>query len=84
VRGLSVARQVAVPIFYDGATLDAGYRLDIVVNNAIIMEVKSVDALTAIHRAQLMTYLKLSKLRLRILLNVNVGLFKQGIRRVIL
>ncbi len=84
MRGRSVARQVALPIVCKGTTLDAGYRLDMIVDRAVIIDVKAIDALTEIHRAQLLTYLKLSKLRLGFLLNVNVTLFKQGIRRAIL
>jgi GxxExxY protein len=56
VRGVSLRRQAALPIRYDGVTLDAGYRLDLVVHDAIILEVKSVDALTPLHHAQLLTY----------------------------
>jgi GxxExxY protein len=84
VRGLSLRRQAALPIRYDGVTLDAGYRLDLVVHNAIILEVKSVDALTPLHHAQLLTYLKLSGCRLGFLMNFNVPLFKQGLKRVVL
>ena len=77
-------RQAALPIRYDGATLDVGYRLDLLVADAIILEVKSVDALTPLHQAQLLTYLKLSGCRLGFLMNFNVPLFKQGLKRVVL
>jgi GxxExxY protein len=84
VRGVSLRRQAALPSRYDGVTLDAGYRVDLVVHNAIILEVKSVDALTPLHHAQLLTYLKLSGCRLGFLMNFNVPLFKQGLKRVVL
>ena len=83
-RGLIVERQVALPIIYDGVALEAGYRLDLVVNGLIIIEVKSVEALSRLHEAQILTYLRLSKLPLGFLLNFNVDLFKHGIKRVVL
>jgi GxxExxY protein len=83
-RGLIVRRQVALPIVYEEVALDAGYRLDLLVNEQVIVEIKSVDALTPLHEAQALTYLKLSKLRLALLINFNVPLFKQGVRRLAL
>jgi GxxExxY protein len=83
-RGLNVRRQVALPIVYDGVTLDAGYRIDILVESAVIVEIKAIDLLQPIHHAQLLTYLKLSGLRLGYLMNFNVALFKQGIKRIVL
>ena len=83
-RGLLVRRQVALPITYEGQTLDAGYRVDLLVADAVIVEVKAIDALTRVHQAQILTYLKLSKLRLGLLMNFNVELFKLGVRRVAL
>ena len=83
-RGVSLRRQAALPIRYDGVQLDAGYRLDLVVENAIIVEIKSVDGLTPLHQAQLLTYLKLSGCRLGLLMNFNVPLFKQGLTRLVL
>jgi len=84
VRGVSLRRQAALPIQYDGVMLDAGYRLDLMVHDAIVVEVKAVDALTPLHQAQLLTYLKLSGCRLGFLMNFNVPLFKQGLKRVVL
>ena len=84
VRGVSLRRQAALPIRYDGVMLDAGYRLDLLVDDAIVVEVKAVDALTPLHQAQLLTYLKLSGCRLGFLMNFNVPLFKQGLKRVVL
>lgn len=83
-RGLKFQRQTALPIVYEATQLDAGYRLDLIVENAIITEIKAVDALAPIHEAQLLTYLKLSGCRLGFLINFNVVLFKQGIKRMIL
>lgn len=82
-RGLPVQRQVALPIVYEGEKLDAGYRLDLVIDGAVIIEVKSIDALAPIHDAQVLTYLKLSGLRIGLLMNFNVTLLKQGLRRFV-
>jgi GxxExxY protein len=84
LRGLGVRRQVVLPITYEGSTLDAGYRLDLLVAESVVVEVKAIDALTRLHSAQLLTYLKLSKLRLGFLMNFNVSLFRDGLRRIAL
>jgi GxxExxY protein len=83
-RGVMFQRQVLLPVVYDGFELEAGYRLDLVIDEAVVLEIKSVDALAPIHEAQLLTYLKLSGLRLGFLLNFNVVLMKHGIRRMVL
>ena len=83
-RGHKVESQVAVPIYYDGIQLEAGLRLDIVVDGLAILELKSVDHTLPVHEAQLITYLKLSGIRLGFLLNFNVALMKDGITRRIL
>jgi GxxExxY protein len=83
-RGVHVQRQVALPIFYEGEKLDAGYRLDLVVDGAVIIEIKFIDALAPIHDAQVLTYLKLSGLRVGLLMNFNVAMFKQGLKRFVL
>ncbi len=75
-------RQRPVPVAYRDVRLDCGYRLDLVVDNRLIVELKCVDALGPIHEAQLLTYLKLTKLELGLLINFNVPLLKQGIKRV--
>ena len=80
-RGVQVARQVVQPIEYDGVTIDAGYRMDLLVGGVIVMELKSVEKLLPVHEAQLITYLKLSKKNLGFLVNFNVALIKNGIRR---
>jgi GxxExxY protein len=77
-------RQATLPILYDGLTLDAGYRVDLLVDESLVVAVKSVQALAPIHEAQMLTYLKLSGLRLGLLLNFNVVLMKEGIRRFVL
>jgi len=82
--GLQVERQKPLPVIYDEIKLDAGYRIDILVNNQVILELKAVDEIAPIHQAQLMTYLKLSGLKLGLLLNFNVQLMKTGIKRIIM
>ena len=81
--GLDVAIQVPVPLAYKEVKLDVGYRLDLLVEDLVIIEVKSVDSLSAIHTAQLLSYLKLTYKRLGILLNFNVLQLRDGIRRVV-
>jgi len=83
-RGLALQRQVALPIAYRGTRLDAGYRLDILVARSVIVEVKAVEALTRLHEAQVLTYLRLSGCRIGLLMNFNVSLFKNGVKRLIL
>ncbi|KAF2515094.1 GxxExxY protein [Flavobacterium salilacus subsp. salilacus] len=81
--GLYVEKQKPLPLIYEEVKLDAGYRIDIMLENKFIIEVKSVDQLNDIHLAQLLTYLKLSDCKLGLLINFNVLLIKNGIRRVI-
>jgi len=83
LRGLVVMRQVSLPIVYEGLEIDGAFRIDLLVNDALIVEVKAVDALARVHEAQLLTYLKLSNRRLGLLINFNVELFKQGVRRFV-
>ena len=83
-RGLDVRRQVVLPLRYEQITIDTGYRLDLLVGGAVVVEVKSVDALTRVHEAQILTYLKLSGSRIGFLMNFNVPLFKQGLRQFVL
>ncbi|CAL1693051.1 hypothetical protein MMB232_03234 [Brevundimonas subvibrioides] len=82
--GLSVERQVAIPLSYREARLDVGFRLDLLVERKVIMEIKAIDALASIHTAQVLTYLKFSSLRLGYLVNFNVSRLKDGLRRVVL
>jgi GxxExxY protein len=81
--GLCVRRQAALPVHYDGIKVDAGFRLDLIVEEAIIVEVKAAEELHPVFRAQLYTYLKLTGKRLGLLINFNVQFLKTGIRRVI-
>ena len=81
-RGFQVETQVALPVFYDGITLDAGYRIDLLVENAVIVELKAVERVLPIHEAQLLSYLKLSGKKLGLLLNFNVVHFRNGIKRM--
>lgn len=82
--GLKVEKQNPLPLVYKEVKLDAGYRVDLTVENAIIVEIKSVEALADIHLAQILTYLKLSKCKLGLLANFNVKHLKDGIKRVIM
>ena len=82
-RGIFVERQLALPIQYKGVRLDCGYRLDMVVDRRIIVEFKSVAKLEPIHDAQMLTYLRLSKLTVGLIMNFNVVLLKEGIRRIV-
>jgi GxxExxY protein len=81
---LSFQRETPIPVIYDTVRLDCGYRADLVVENQLIIEVKSVDAIHEIFLAQMLTYLKFSGLHLGLLINFNVKVLKDGIRRVIL
>ena len=83
LRGLKFEQQKALPIIYKGEKLDCGYRLDIVIENQIIVELKACDRIESIHKAQLLTYLKLSSLKLGLLLNFNTEVMKDGIVRVV-
>ena len=83
-RGYRIDRQVALPVVYRDVCLEAGFRIDILVNDLVVMELKTVERLLPIHEAQLLTYLKLSGKRLGFLVNFNVPLIKEGIRRMAL
>jgi len=81
-RGLSVQRQVLLPIEFEDLTINSGLRLDMLVDNCLVVEVKAVEILLPVHRAQLLSYLRLSRHRLGLLINFNVELIRQGIRRL--
>ncbi|SFB12744.1 GxxExxY protein [Flavobacterium swingsii] len=81
--GLQVEKQKPLPLIYEEVKLDVGYRLDIIVENKLILEIKSVETLNDIHFAQLLTYLKLTNCKLGLLMNFNVTLIKNGIRRIV-
>ncbi len=82
-RKIQIASQVTLPVNYRDTHVDAGYRLDIVVGGVIIIEVKAVEKVLPIHSAQLLTYLKLSGLKVGFLMNFNVGLMRDGITRMV-
>ena len=82
-RSVSVERQVRLPIFYGGDRIEAGYRMDMVVGERIVVEVKAVELILPIHQAQLLTYLKLSGHPLGLLINFNVTRIKEGIKRFV-
>ena len=82
-RGIAVARQVVLPIEYDGLRLDAGYRIDLLVANVIVVELKAVEAISPVQRAQLLSYLRLSRRRVGLLLNFNVRHLRDGIERFV-
>lgn len=76
--------QVALPVDYKQIRLDCGYRIDLFVDNSLIVEVKSIDQLLKIHEAQILTYMKLTKVRVGLFINFNVELLKKGVRRFVL
>ena len=82
-RGLSVALERGIPAIYEDVNLDVGFRADIIVNNKVIIEIKSFEALSPVHSKILLTYLRLADMRLGLLINFNVALIKDGIRRVV-
>jgi GxxExxY protein len=82
--GLEVKKQKSMPLVYEEMKLELGYRIDLMVESKVIIEIKSVDAVNPVHFAQLMTYLKLSKCRIGFLINFNVQSLKDGIQRIIL
>jgi len=83
-RGLEAKSQLVLPVVYDGVSLDAGLRLDLVVDECVIVELKAVEQLLPVHEAQLLTYLKLSGYRVGLLINFNVPVIKDGIVRMVL
>ena len=82
-RGCQVWVQRAIPVIYDEVKLDLGFRADIIVNNKVVIEVKSVESISPVHAKQLRTYLRLMDLKLGLLINFNVNLIKDGITRVV-
>ena len=82
-RGLKVLRQLGIPVAYEGLDLGIGFRADLVVDDKVVIEIKSIEALAAVHKKQVATYLRLMDLRLGLLINFNVELIRNGIRRVV-
>jgi GxxExxY protein len=83
-RGLCFERQKSVPVVYKEVKLECGYRIDILVNNSVVVELKSVDVLARIHEAQILTYMRFAKMHIGLLINFNVTVLKSGIKRHIL
>ena len=81
--GLHVVKEIAMPLVYEEVKLNCGYRIDILVENKVVIELKSVEALNDVHLAQTLTYMKLGGYKLGLLMNFNVSLLKNGLRRVI-
>lgn len=82
-QGLSVSKEKAMPLVFEEVKLECGYRIDLLVENSVVIEVKSVEALNDVHLAQTLTYMKLGNFKLGLLINFNVTLLKQGIKRLI-
>jgi GxxExxY protein len=82
-RGIEVATEVPLPVVYEGQKLEVGYRIDIVVEGKVVVEVKSVEAIHPIHEAQLLSYVRLSGIRVGLLMNFNVLHLKDGIKRMV-
>ncbi len=82
-QGFQVEVQKSLPLIYKGVSLDCGYRIDLLVNNMVLVELKSVDVLAPIHQAQVLSYLKLSGIKVGLLINFNVKLLKNGLHRLV-
>lgn len=83
-RGIPFQRQVPLQVVYKGAKLECGYRIDLLVNDEVVVELKAVDLLQPIHEAQLLTYMRLGSRKVGLILNFNVPMLKQGIKRMVL
>jgi len=82
-RGFEVATQVGLPVIFDGQKIELGYRIDLIVENLVIVEVKSVEAIHPVHQAQLLSYMRLSGIGVGLLINFNVRSLKDGIKRMV-
>ena len=82
-KGLMIDRQVSIPINYDGIKFDEGFRADLIVENKLIVELKSVESVLPVHKKQLLTYLKLTDMKLGLLINFGARLMKEGISRIV-
>lgn len=83
-KGLVVASEIPMPVVYKDIKLDHGYRIDLLVENRVVIEIKTVEAFTDVHLAQVLTYLKLGNYKLGLLINFHTSLLKQGIKRIII
>ena len=84
LRGLDCRQQVLLPLVYEGVQVEASYRLDMLIAERVVVEVKAAEKITSLHKAQLLTYLRLSRYRVGFLFNFNVRMFREGIRRLVL
>ncbi|SNR51579.1 GxxExxY protein [Flavobacterium sp. ov086] len=82
-KGLFVERQKTLPVIWDELKLDIGFRTDLIIENKLILEIKSIEKITEVHAKQIMTYLKITKMKLGLLINFNVPLIKFGITRIV-
>jgi len=82
-RGLRVKRQQPIPVIYEDVRLDIGFRVDLIVEDKVVIEIKSIEAIASVHDKQVLTYLKIADKRLGLLINFNVELIKDGIKRVV-
>jgi GxxExxY protein len=82
-RGLKIVRQVPVPVYYDQIKIDEGFRVDLIVENLVVVELKSVESVLPVHKKQLLTYLRLLNMKLGLLINFNESLIKRGITRIV-
>lgn len=82
-RNIPYAKEVPLPVYYKGINLDCGYRMDLVVDKRLVLEIKTVEIIMPVHKAQLLTYLKLSGIKIGLLINFNTPLLKNGIVRMI-
>ena len=82
-RAVHVQKQVAIPVYYEEVKMDVGFRADLIVDNRVIVEVKSIESIAPVHHKQLLTYLKLTGLKVGLLINFNEALLKDGIKRIV-
>jgi GxxExxY protein len=83
LRGLNFERQKSLPLVYKGVSIEPGYRLDLLIENQLIVELKAIDKLAELHEVQVLTYLRLTGIRLGLIINFNVPLLTQGVRRIV-
>jgi GxxExxY protein len=82
-KGLNCRRQAGIPVIYEEMKMELGFRADIIVDNKVIIELKSIEAILDVHKKQLLTYLKITGIKLGLLINFNVALLKEGIVRIV-
>src|SRR5262245_15731571 len=82
-RGVHVQKQVAIPVYYEEVKMEVGFRADLIVDNRVIVEIKSIDIVAPVHHKQVLTYLKLTGLKVGLLINFNEALLKNGIKRIV-